>query len=168
MVKSALQRETLSPDDQAWLAEETFRLLPALKLVRRRAWARRLIRELLWFWTADAVNARGVIQRDAIKYDPLHLRHTDAALRAWESGDTSKLEHEHAAELAELLDILETVEFASASDVLEFLQKMNIAVLVVDTEHRELAKVEWPKNWRERNPLARYRDITVNEPLGAR
>jgi hypothetical protein len=157
-------RRPLSPEDEDWIAGEIWRLLPVLKNPRRRWWGRRLVRELLWFWTADAVNDRDVIQRDAVKYDPRYLHHTDAALDAAEHGEKSELEHEHAAEIAELLDILENDRFTTASDVRDLLVHLNIAVLVTATEHRSLSPVPWPNEWRVRQPLARYSRITVRPP----
>src|SRR5580698_10391185 len=100
----------ISTEDKNWIASKVFELLQEPKSDGRyAAWVDALIHDLLWFWTADAVHPDGIIKRDAIKHDPRYIHHTDAALRSWEHGwkrEEDKLQHEHAGERQEILDVL--------------------------------------------------------------
>jgi hypothetical protein len=163
------QRKTFSnlePRDRKWIASEIFRLRGKLK-GRRRAWAYKLIDTMLWFWTADAVNSKKLIQRDAIKNSLDHLRHTVAARRSLEGGpkdDDDKVQHEHASERAELIALVEQPQVTEA-DVLKMLIKLNVAVLVTRKEHRALPTVAWDANWRKRAWDARHKKGTIKSPL---
>jgi hypothetical protein len=158
----------LREDDRAWLATEVHRLLPLLSNPRRQAWAYKLIDNLLWFWTADAVHPDGQVKRDAIKYDPRLLHHTNAALRSLTHGvstNDEKVQHEHAGERAEIIAVLKQ-HATTVVEVTEILKALNFAVLVTKDEHRRLGKRSWPADWRQRKWPSHYeaQKIAINPP----
>jgi hypothetical protein len=154
--------------DEEWIATEVHRLLPLLSDPRRHAWAYKLIDTLLWFWTADAVHPDGHVQRDAIKYDHRYLHHTNAALRSLTHGPSTKhdkVQHEHAGERAEIIEVLRA-STKTVHDVITVLKALNIAVLVTKHEHHALGKRRWAKDWKDRKWEAHYagHKIDVNPP----
>jgi hypothetical protein len=164
--------EPLGAADKEWIATEIHHLLPSLrKDKRRRAWAYALIDELLWFWTADAVHPEGHVKRDAIKYDPRYLHHTDAALRSLTEGVSTKdekVQHEHAGERVEIIEILEN-HGKTARDVVDILETLNVAVLVTKREHQALGKRAWNGDWNKRKWDAHYKakSLVVHPPRKA-
>jgi hypothetical protein len=159
----------LTEGDQRWIATQVYQLLPVLKDERRREWANRLIGDLLWFWTADAVDPEGRIKRDAIKHDHRYLHHTKAALLSLTKGPKTKhdkVQHEHAGERAEIIAVLE--KHANSVDaVIEILETLNVAVLVTKHEHHALGKRTWPEDWRKRKWREHYdaKEFFVNPPV---
>ena len=164
--------QSLSDDDEQWIAGELLHYLETLrKDSRRRAWAYALIDDLLWFWTADAVHADGSVRRDAIKTDPRYLHSTTAARESLDGATTTKedkVQHEHAGERAEIIAVLEERAHTLA-EVLGIVRHLNVAVLVTRREHKALGKRQWPTEWRERQWRKPYDElkISLHEPTVA-
>lgn len=171
----------LCNNHRLFIAEEIYRLLPTAGNERdpMACAARSLIDYLIWFWTADGVDAVGNAVRDGIKYDLRHQRHTIQALNQWEKNGErgSGLRHEHAVPKKLLLEHLLTLSTTSVSSVHEILTRFCFAVIVTKEEDELLSKKGFrsrmPSGWnfstQDCDPLARYAAIglAVRPPRSA-
>ncbi len=75
--RSVMNWKPLDDVNKRFICDEISRQLAVAAVKRHSPWAIHLIKQGLWFWTADGQDGEGNAGRDKIKYSIQHLWHSE-------------------------------------------------------------------------------------------
>jgi hypothetical protein len=159
----------LGESERRWIADQIAQYLPLARNERApvSTWARHLIKDaFLWYWTADGLNADGIVQRDALKS---HMGRLKCSMGARQSLDQPgvKLIHEHAVPRKVVRDELLRMVEPSGEEVYTFLMDVCIPVIITEADNNKLndlgLKQRMPGDTLDRaDPFARYNAAEID------
>ncbi len=174
MVRSSHEGQPLGEAERWWIAEQIARYVPLAQdlTTSTSTWARHLITgAFLWYWTADGLDANGLVRRDALKKRSRHVRRSVRAAKAMAKGTATGLIHDHAVPRNILAEELLKMAAPSANMVYDFLTQLCFAVIITDKEDRRLdscrCRQRMPGGALDRSrPFARYEEAGIElEPM---
>lgn len=142
----------LGAADKRRLCAEISRQVEAASDQRYSPWAKHIIHQCLWFWTADGVSANGRVGRDKIKYDVDALWHSESVCgltreacslghRALASHPKNLLRHEHAVPRQVIVRRILTAPSLPPASLLDVMERCCIGVVLLKSEDATLNAV---------------------------
>lgn len=134
-----------------------------------RNWARTEIKNILWCWTAAALNSDtgAVSQSGVVKYDLDFLPATDAARKRVKHDKAKGVRHEHAVPRKVIADLI-VDQNMDEEQILVLLRRCCIAALVTKHEDKKLKpRDSMPSGWKweSDDPRVRYVNAGLDKQI---